>query len=125
MSYNHAEAYPASELKHGPLALVSADFPVVAIIPNDALVEKNLSSVQQVRARKGPVLGVVQNAASGVSNLAYLELFDDVIYVPPSEPELSPILCGIPLQLFAYHAAKSLRRDVDQPRNLAKSVTVE
>lgn len=126
ISYVHAEAYPASELKHGPLALVSPDFPVVAIVPDDALLEKNLSSVQQVRARKGPVIGVVQHRGMEAHAAAGHDgLFDDFIEIPSNEPELDPILCTIPLQILAYHAAIALGRDVDQPRNLAKSVTVE
>jgi glutamine---fructose-6-phosphate transaminase (isomerizing) len=128
ISYIHAEAYPASELKHGPLALVGPDFPVWVILPDDDLFEKNISTVQQIRARRGPALGVVQagglrahEQAVAVGDL----LFDDLIVVPSTEPELSQVLSTIPLQLFAYHAAIALGRDVDQPRNLAKSVTVE
>jgi glucosamine--fructose-6-phosphate aminotransferase (isomerizing) len=128
ISYVHAEAYASSELKHGPLALVSEDFPVVAVIPDDSLFEKNVSTVQQVRARKGPCIGVVQ--AGGMEAHRRAEehgdpLFDDLIVVPSNEVELDPMLFTIPLQLFAYHMAIALGRDVDQPRNLAKSVTVE
>ena len=128
ISYIHAEAYPAGELKHGPLALVSPDFPVVAIVPDDALVEKNLSSVLQVRARSGPVIGVGQGSAGRAQENAVATgqpLFDDLIVVPSVAPELDVVLWTVPLQLFAYHAALALSRDVDQPRNLAKSVTVE
>ena len=125
ISYIHAEAYPSSELKHGPLALVSEEFPVVAIVGDDALVDKNLSSVQQVRARKGPVIGIVQKRGVVAHHNTEHGLFDDMIEVPVNEPELNPILWNIPLQLLAYHAARALGRDVDQPRNLAKSVTVE
>jgi glucosamine--fructose-6-phosphate aminotransferase (isomerizing) len=117
VSYVHAEAYPASELKHGPLALVSPEVPTVAVLPDDALWEKNVSSIEQIRARGGPILAVTHRELDGLA--------DDVIVVPKSEPELDPILLGIPLQLLAYHAALALGRDVDQPRNLAKSVTVE
>ena len=117
VSYIHAEAYPASELKHGPLALVDAELPTVAIVPDDPLHEKNRSSVEQVRARGGRVLAVAHRPLDGLA--------DATIVVPRSEPELDPILLGIPLQLLAYHAAVALGRDVDQPRNLAKSVTVE
>jgi glucosamine--fructose-6-phosphate aminotransferase (isomerizing) len=128
VSYVHAEAYQASELKHGPLALVSPEFPVVAIVPDDDLFEKNVSSVRQVRARRGPVIGVVQErglAAQAAAVAAGEPLFDDVLVVPGGEPELDPVLLTIPVQLLAYHAAVALGRDVDQPRNLAKSVTVE
>jgi glutamine---fructose-6-phosphate transaminase (isomerizing) len=128
ISYIHAEAYPASELKHGPLALVSPDFPVVALVPDGPLFEKNISSVQQVRARKGPVIGIGQ-AGAREAHLAAASagqpLFDDLIVVPSVAPELDVVLWTIPMQLFAYHAALALGRDVDQPRNLAKSVTVE
>jgi glucosamine--fructose-6-phosphate aminotransferase (isomerizing) len=117
VSYVHAEAYPASELKHGPLALVDEELPTVAIVPDDPLHEKNRSSVEQVRARGGRVLAIAHRDLPGLA--------DDTIVVPRSEPELDPILLGIPLQLLAYHAAVALGRDVDQPRNLAKSVTVE
>ena len=120
ISYVHAEAYPSSELKHGPLALVSEDFPVCAILPDDHLLSKNLSTVQEVRARRGPVIGITQS-----SRAADEGLLDHEIRIPKSEPELDPILLTIPLQLFAYHMAVAMGRDVDQPRNLAKSVTVE
>ncbi|MFL6853726.1 MAG: SIS domain-containing protein, partial [Sphingomicrobium sp.] len=122
ISYIHAEAYQASELKHGPLALVSPEFPVVAIVPDDHVWEKNLSTVQQVRARRGPVIGVVQD---GRERAPLAEVLDEMIVVPACEPELAPVLLSVPLQLLAYHAAVALGRDVDQPRNLAKSVTVE
>jgi glucosamine--fructose-6-phosphate aminotransferase (isomerizing) len=118
VSYVHAEAYPASELKHGPLALVSPSTPTVVLLPDDDLLDKNVSSVQQIRARGGPVLAVTHASVDTA-------LAEDAIVVPKSEPELDPILLGIPLQLLAYHAAVTLGRDVDQPRNLAKSVTVE
>ena len=127
ISYIHAEAYPASELKHGPLALIAPDFPSVVLVPDDDLVEKNISTIHQIRARSGPVIGVVQDrgaAANDASIAAGEPLLDDVIRIPTCAPELAPILLTIPLQLLAYHAAISLGRDVDQPRNLAKSVTV-
>jgi len=125
ISYVHAEAYHASELKHGPLALVSDELPVVAIVPDDELFEKNLSTVQQVRARRGPVIGIVQQRGLDLHEATSGGLFDDVIVVPRNEPELDPVLLTIPLQVLAYHAAVALGRDIDQPRNLAKSVTVE
>ena len=114
VSYVHAEAYPASELKHGPLALVSPELPTVAIVPDDELLDKNLSTLGEIRARHGRVL-----------TIGHRELGDDAIVIPKNEPELDPILLAIPLQLLAYHAAVALGHDVDKPRNLAKSVTVE
>ncbi len=117
VSYIHAEAYPASELKHGPLALVAPDLPTVAIVPDDELIDKNRSSLEQVRSRGGQVLAVAHQDLG--------DLADHTVIVPRSEPELDPLLLGLPLQLLAYHAAVALGRDVDQPRNLAKSVTVE
>ena len=118
VSYIHAEAYPASELKHGPLALIAPETPTLVVLPHDSLLEKNLSSVEEVKARKGPVLALTH------AGELPLEV-DARIDVPRSASELDPILLGIPLQLLAYHAAVKLGRDIDQPRNLAKSVTVE
>jgi glucosamine--fructose-6-phosphate aminotransferase (isomerizing) len=89
----------------------------VAIVPDDELLEKNLASLEQIRSRSGPVLAV--------ANRPLGDLADNLVQVPKSEPELDPILLGLPLQLLAYHAAVALGRDIDQPRNLAKSVTVE
>ncbi|MEN8181206.1 MAG: glutamine--fructose-6-phosphate transaminase (isomerizing) [Myxococcota bacterium] len=120
ISYIHAEAYPASELKHGPLALVTPETPTVVVLPRDGLFEKNLSSIEEIRARRGPIVAVTHPDAEGLASRA-----DHLLTVPRSEPELDPLLLGIPLQLLAYHAAVALERDVDQPRNLAKSVTVE
>jgi glucosamine--fructose-6-phosphate aminotransferase (isomerizing) len=116
VSYVHAEAYPASELKHGPLALVEPDVPTVAVVPDDELLEKNRATLEEIRARGGRILAVGHQELRGA---------DDTIVVPAGEPELDPILLGVPLQLFAYHAALALGRDIDRPRNLAKSVTVE
>ncbi|SDR27851.1 glutamine--fructose-6-phosphate transaminase (isomerizing) [Thermostaphylospora chromogena] len=118
VSYVHAEAYPASELKHGPLALIGPDMPTVAVVPDDELLDKNLTTLGEIRARGGQVLMVGHRMAEA-------KLADDCIVVPKNEVELDPILLTIPLQLFAYHAAVALGRDVDKPRNLAKSVTVE
>ncbi|GIH80164.1 glutamine--fructose-6-phosphate transaminase (isomerizing) [Planobispora longispora] len=118
VSYVHAEAYPASELKHGPLALIGPEMPTVAIVPDDELLDKNLTALGEIRARGGQVIMVGHRAADP-------KLADDCLVVPKNEVELDPILLGIPLQLFAYHAAVALERDVDKPRNLAKSVTVE
>ncbi|WP_214411801.1 glutamine--fructose-6-phosphate transaminase (isomerizing) [Sphaerisporangium fuscum] len=118
ISYVHAEAYPASELKHGPLALIGPEMPTVAIVPDDELLDKNLTTLGEIRARGGKVLMVGHRVPD-------TKLADDVIVVPKNEVELDPILLCIPLQLLAYHAAVALGRDVDKPRNLAKSVTVE
>jgi glutamine---fructose-6-phosphate transaminase (isomerizing) len=118
VSYLHAEAYPASELKHGPLALVGPELPTVAIVPDDELFEKNLATLGEIKARRGQVLLVGHSSPDG-------ELADNVLAIPKNEHELDPILLSVPLQLLAYHAAVALGNDVDRPRNLAKSVTVE
>ncbi|HWA63610.1 MAG TPA: glutamine--fructose-6-phosphate transaminase (isomerizing), partial [Caulobacteraceae bacterium] len=118
VSYLHAEAYAASELKHGPLALISPQTPSVIVLPDDDLLAKNLSTIAEVRTRGGPVLAVTQ---PGVD----LTGVEAAFTVPACEPELAPILLGIPLQILAYQVAQALGRDIDQPRNLAKSVTVE
>ena len=120
VSYIHAEAYPASELKHGPLALISPETPTIMVLPQDDLYEKSLSSLEEIRARRGPVIALTHPGDDRLRGKV-----DDVILVPPTEPELNPVLMTVPLQLLAYHAAVALGRDVDQPRNLAKSVTVE
>jgi glucosamine--fructose-6-phosphate aminotransferase (isomerizing) len=142
VSYIHAEAYPAAELKHGPLALVGPDVPTVVVLPDDRLLDKNLASVEEIRARRGPVIAVTDTAPGGLGEPAggdgepvgalvgalaggADDRFAAVLRVPRTEPELAPVLLGIPLQLLAYHAALALGRDVDRPRNLAKSVTVE
>ncbi|MEU6488410.1 glutamine--fructose-6-phosphate transaminase (isomerizing) [Streptomyces sp. NPDC046887] len=116
VSYIHAEAYPASELKHGPLALIEPAMPTVAIVPDDDLLEKNRAALEEIKARSGKILAVAHQIQ---------EKADHTIVVPKNEDELDPILMGIPLQLFAYHTALALGRDIDKPRNLAKSVTVE
>jgi glutamine---fructose-6-phosphate transaminase (isomerizing) len=118
VSYLHAEAYPASELKHGPLALVGPDLPTVAVIPDDELRDKNISTLGEIKARRGRILAVGHGRLDA-------RLADDMVEVPKNEPELDPILLSVPLQLLAYHAAVTLGNDVDKPRNLAKSVTVE
>ncbi|HLI40986.1 MAG TPA: glutamine--fructose-6-phosphate transaminase (isomerizing) [Streptosporangiaceae bacterium] len=117
VSYVHAEAYQAAELKHGPLALINSAMPSVVIVPADELLPKNVSTIEQIRARGGPVIAVT----SAAQPLAA----DAVIRIPRAEPELEPLLLNIPLQLLAYHIAAVLGRDIDKPRNLAKSVTVE
>jgi glucosamine--fructose-6-phosphate aminotransferase (isomerizing) len=118
ISYVHAEAYQAGELKHGPLALIQSDMPSVVVIPSDDLVAKNISTIEQIKARGGPVIALTSTDIPD-------GLADAVIRVPRAEPELEPILLNVPLQLLAYHAANKLGRDIDKPRNLAKSVTVE
>ena len=118
ISYVHAEAYQAGELKHGPLALIQPDMPSVVIIPSDDLIAKNISTIEQIKARGGPVIALT--SADIPDGLA-----DATIRVPRAEPELEPILFNVPLQILAYHAAAKLGRDIDKPRNLAKSVTVE
>ena len=120
ISYIHAEAYPAGELKHGPLALVDSSMPVVAIAPNDALLEKLKSNLQEVRARGGE-LYVVADADSHIQSSEGIH----VLRLPEHAGLLSPIVHTIPLQLLAYHTAVIRGTDVDKPRNLAKSVTVE
>jgi len=119
ISYRHAEAYQTSELKHGPLALICEDLPTVAILPADELTDRNIAAMQQIVARKGPLVAVTH---PGVD---IGELDVPRIVVPKNERELDPILLTVPLQLMAYHAALALGHDIDKPRNLAKSVTVE
>ncbi|MBS0410561.1 MAG: glutamine--fructose-6-phosphate transaminase (isomerizing) [Proteobacteria bacterium] len=118
ISYLHAEAYAASELKHGPLALITPHTPVLIVAPDDDLLAKNRSTIAEVRTRQGPVLAVTQDGVD-------LEDVEASFAVPRCEPELAPLLLNIPLQLLAYQVASALGRDIDQPRNLAKSVTVE
>ncbi|HEY7042303.1 MAG TPA: glutamine--fructose-6-phosphate transaminase (isomerizing) [Nocardioidaceae bacterium] len=122
ISYRHAEAYPTSELKHGPLALISPEVPTVAVVPADDMADRNLAALHEINARSGPIV-VVSHAGVDVGDLA--DVLTARIDVPVNEPELDPILLTIPLQLLAYHAAVKLGHDVDKPRNLAKSVTVE
>ena len=118
VSYLHAEAYAASELKHGPLALISAETPTLIVMPRDDLYRKNMSTIEEIRARQGPVLVVTHPGDLAVT-------VDGSFEVPASVPELDPILLNLPLQLLAYHVALRKGRDIDKPRNLAKSVTVE
>ena len=123
ISYRHAEAYQTSELKHGPLALISADVPSVAVVPDDELVERNVAALHEIAARGGPLV-VLTHAGVDLGDLAGAASVERVD-VPRNERELDPILLTIPLQVLAYHAAKALGHDIDKPRNLAKSVTVE
>ncbi|HSX45850.1 MAG TPA: glutamine--fructose-6-phosphate transaminase (isomerizing) [Candidatus Saccharimonadia bacterium] len=120
VSYIHAEGYAAGEMKHGPLAMIDENFPTFAIATDSPLLEKTYSNIQEIRARKGPVVAV---ATEGNDHIA--SLVDDVIYVPPTLEQLQPILQAVATQLFAYYIATKKGLDVDRPRNLAKSVTVE
>ena len=120
ISYIHAEGYPAAEMKHGPIALISQEMPVVVVAPHCGTYEKVVSNIQEIRARKGRVISVVTEGDVLVSNMS-----DFTITVPETEECLTPLLTVIPLQLLAYHIAVVKGCDVDQPRNLAKSVTVE
>ncbi|MFA5995333.1 MAG: glutamine--fructose-6-phosphate transaminase (isomerizing) [Patescibacteria group bacterium] len=120
ISYIHAEGYGAGDLKHGPIALIEPSFPAVMLVPQDSVYEKTFSNIQEVKARKGKVLAIATLGDEKVTQVA-----DDVIFVPKTLEMLTPLLTVIPLQLFAYYIAVELGRDVDQPRNLAKSVTVE
>jgi glucosamine--fructose-6-phosphate aminotransferase (isomerizing) len=120
ISYIHAEGYAAGEMKHGPIALVDDNLPVVVVAPRDAWYEKIVSNIQEVKARKGNVIAIVSEGDDGLKELA-----NDIIEIPRSHPALAPLLAVIPLQLLAYYIAVLRGCDVDQPRNLAKSVTVE
>ena len=120
ISYIHAEGYPAGEMKHGPIALVDRDMPIVAIAPKDPWYDKMISQIEQAKARGGSVIAVATEGDVKVKELA-----DHVFWIPETPWLLSPIVTVVPLQLFAYHIASLRGLDVDQPRNLAKSVTVE
>jgi glucosamine--fructose-6-phosphate aminotransferase (isomerizing) len=120
ISYVHAEGTSGGELKHGPIALLDRDFPVVAICTDSVTKEKMQGNVHEIVARDAPVLALITKGDRSMSDLA-----QDVIEMPPAEEAASAILNTVALQLFAYHVATELGRDVDQPRNLAKSVTVE
>jgi glucosamine--fructose-6-phosphate aminotransferase (isomerizing) len=119
ISYRHAEAYQTSELKHGPLALISEAVPTVAIVADDELTDRNVGAMHEIAARRGPLVAIT-HASVDLGDVPVLR-----IDVPQNEHELDPILLTIPLQLLAYHAALHLGHDIDKPRNLAKSVTVE
>jgi glucosamine--fructose-6-phosphate aminotransferase (isomerizing) len=120
ISYIHAEGYAGGEMKHGPIALITEQFPVVALAPGDGHFDRMMSNMEQVRARDGMVIAVTDTNAKVLAGKA-----DHVIVVPPTSDLLSPILTVIPMQFLAYHIAVRRGCDVDQPRNLAKSVTVE
>ncbi len=120
ISYIYASGHPSAELKHGVIALVKPELPSVFIAPHDAVFEKNISNIEEVKARKGPVIAVATEGHPGIEKVA-----DDVIYIPRCPSVLSPLLTVIPLQLLSYYVAVARGCDVDKPRNLAKSVTVE
>ncbi|MFB0946002.1 MAG: glutamine--fructose-6-phosphate transaminase (isomerizing), partial [Spirosomataceae bacterium] len=120
ISYIHAEGYPAAEMKHGPIALIDEDMPVVFIATRDSSYEKVVSNIQEVKARKGRVIAIISEGDTEVA-----ELVDFAITIPNTHEILIPLLSVIPLQLLSYHIAVQRGRNVDQPRNLAKSVTVE
>lgn len=120
ISYIHAEGFASGEMKHGPLALIDISFPTFAIALSNGVDEKSNSNIQEVKSRKGPVIALVDNDQSEAAKLA-----DDVIVIPKTVEQLQPLLSAVATHLFAYHAAKALGRDIDKPRNLAKSVTVE
>jgi glucosamine--fructose-6-phosphate aminotransferase (isomerizing) len=120
ISYIHAEGYPAAEMKHGPIALIDENMPVVVIATQDKSYEKVVSNIQEVKARKGIVIAIVTEGDIAIKNLA-----DHVIEVPQANEELLPLLTVVPLQILSYYIAVLRGCNVDQPRNLAKSVTVE
>lgn len=120
LSYVHAEGYGAGEMKHGPIAMIDENFPTICIVPKDSVYEKNISNMQEIKARRGPLIAI---ATKGDKDI--LQLTKDVIYIPKTLEMLTPFLTVLPLQLFAYYSAALRGYDVDKPRNLAKSVTVE
>jgi glucosamine--fructose-6-phosphate aminotransferase (isomerizing) len=120
ISYIHAEGYSAGEMKHGPIALIDDKMPVVVIIPNDSLFEKSMSNLKEVESRNGRIIAVTNRATAELKSVAA-----EIIEVPETNRMLTPVLMTVPLQLLAYHIAVERGTDVDQPRNLAKSVTVE
>ncbi len=120
IAYIHAEGYAAGEMKHGPIALIDPAFPTMALAPEDGSYEKVVSNIQEIRARDGRIIAVTTEG-----NTKLHALVDDVITVPRNHEVLLPILTVVPMQLFAYHCAVLRGCDVDKPRNLAKSVTVE
>lgn len=120
VSYIHAEGYASEEMKHGPLAMVDAEFPTFAIATDSPLLEKTYSNIEEIRARKGKVIAIATEGNKTIAKLA-----DDVIYIPPTLEQTAPLLIAITMQLFSYYVALEKGYDVDRPRNLAKSVTVE
>ena len=120
ISYIHAEGYGAGEMKHGPIALINKNFPTFAICPSDSVYQKTMSNIEEIKTRKGPVIALATEGNKDIQKLV-----EDVVYIPKALEMLTPILSVIPLQLFAYHMGVLKGYDVDKPRNLAKSVTVE
>lgn len=120
LSYIHAEGYGSAEMKHGPIAMIDKNFPSVFLVPSDSVYEKVVSNMEEIKARGGPVIAVATEGNRAITHVA-----DEVVYIPKTLEMLTPLLSVIPLQLFAYHVAVARGCDVDKPRNLAKSVTVE
>ncbi len=120
VSYIHAEGYNAAEMKHGPIALIDPSFPTIAIVPQDSVYEKTISNLEEIKARGGPIIAIATEGDKRILNVA-----DAAIFIPKTLEAISPILTTIPLHLLAYHTAVARECDVDKPRNLAKSVTVE
>ncbi len=120
VSYIHAEGYAAGEMKHGPIALINPDMPTVAVIPKDDMYDKMISNINEIKSRKGPVIAIATQGDEKVR-----EMVDELIEIPATLDYLNPILAVVPCQLLAYYCANLLKRDIDKPRNLAKSVTVE
>ena len=120
ITYIHSEAYPGGEMKHGSIALLSPEFPVFAIMTKNQLYDKMRSNAEEIKARQAPIILLATEGDESARELA-----EDVVFVPSTMELLEPLLNTLPLQLFAYHMAVALGRDVDRPRNLAKSVTVE
>jgi glucosamine--fructose-6-phosphate aminotransferase (isomerizing) len=120
ISYIHAEGYAAGEMKHGPIALINPEMPTVAIAPKDEMYEKMINNIHEIKSRKGPVIAITTEGDHRIR-----EWVDEVIEIPETLDFLTPVLAVIPCQLLAYFCAKFLDREIDKPRNLAKSVTVE
>jgi len=120
ISYIHAEGYASGEMKHGPIALIDAEMPVIAVMPDDKAYDKIASNVQEAKAREARIIAIATRGNSDIGGIAH-----SVIYVPKVDPALSPFVTTLPLQLLAYYVADFKGTDVDQPRNLAKTVTVE
>lgn len=120
VTYIHAEAYAGGELKHGSIAMLDENFPIFAIVPQNDVYEKMMSNLEEVKARRAPIVALATEGDLAISAVA-----DDVIYMPKVHPLLQPIVSTVPLQLFAYYIGKERGLNVDRPRNLAKSVTVE
>jgi glucosamine--fructose-6-phosphate aminotransferase (isomerizing) len=119
VSYIHAEGISSGEMKHGTIALIDENFPTVAVATDTPDLEKIISNIQEIKARSGPIIAIASEGNSAIADIV-----DDVIYVPKTMEQVQPILNGIALQLFAYYVAAKKGVDIDQPRNLAKSVTV-